>query len=282
MLELSANAKINLGLEILRRRPDGYHDLNTVFAALDFGDTVALASRDDRLITCTTTEADLPGDEDNLAVRAAVRLREHLCIDRGLSIAITKRIPMGAGLGGGSSDAAAVLKGAPIVWETAIRDKESLEIAAGLGSDVSFFLGSSPARASSRGEILEPLAIELPWHVLLVNPGVHVSTPLAFAAIGRQNERSATDLVAAIRAAIEDPAALRKHLVNDFEEVVFAWHPGLAEIKRGLYNAGALFAQMSGSGSTIYGLFADSGAARVAANEFQQFWTMVARFEVTH
>jgi 4-diphosphocytidyl-2-C-methyl-D-erythritol kinase len=276
-LAMLAPAKLNLGLEILRRRPDGFHDLNTVFAALTFGDTVTLRLRGDRRITCSVAGADLAADESNLAVRAGLGLRERTGVDAGLDIAIEKRIPMGAGLGGGSSDAAAVLMGAPRIWGVPVAMEMLEEAALELGSDVPFFLRGGVARAGSRGEELEVLDVALPWAVLLVNPGIHVATPKAFAAVGRTGEREASD----IPATLGEPAAMRDRLVNDFEVAVFAMHPELGSIKQELYDAGAHFALMSGSGSTLYGLFATDAEAHAAAARFPHAWTAVTRFLTT-
>lgn len=268
-----APAKINLGLEIVRRRPDGYHDLNTLFAALDFGDDVRLASSDDHLITCSSSDPSLPVDERNLAVRAAECLRVRLGIDAGLAITIEKRIPMGAGLGGGSSDAAAVLMGAPEIWGIEADPMMLAELALGLGSDVPFFLGAPVALASGRGEILASVELALPWSVLLVNPGIHVSTPEAFAAVGRNGERVPTDLVDALRR-----GDLRGRLVNDFEAAVIALHPAIGWIKERIAAAGAELALMSGSGATVFGLFADRSAAEAARAMFASEWSVVCGF----
>jgi 4-diphosphocytidyl-2-C-methyl-D-erythritol kinase len=263
---------------ILGRGGDGYHDLNTVFAALTIGDTVTLKARDDDRIVCSVAGADLPADETNLAVRAAIRLRAAIGGDQGLEIAIDKRIPMGAGLGGGSSDAATVLMGAPVVWNRSVSDEMLERTALELGSDVPFFLRGGVAVAGSRGEELTPLAIDLPWYVLLVNPGIHVATPAAFAAVGRTGERAATDIAGALAGAVGDPATMRARIVNDFEEAIVAAHPIIGAIKSELYAAGAVFALMSGSGSTVYGLFADRSAAEDAAARLSKYWTAVCRF----
>lgn len=277
-LELPAPAKVNLGLEILRRRDDGFHDLNTVFATLDFGDTIALSSRSDHAITCQVVGADLPADDANLAVRAAKRLRELVGESAGLGMTIEKRIPMGAGLGGGSSDAAAVLMGASRIWGVEPPLPLVEQLALELGSDVPFFLRGGVARAGGRGEQLESLALRLPWTVLLINPGIHIATPAAFAAVGRQGERPASDLATALAAGIEDPSILRGSLVNDFEAAVFERHPELEALKRDLYEAGAIFALMSGSGATIFGLFEAHEAAERARARFAGHWSVVTRF----
>lgn len=279
-LVIQAPAKINLGLEILRRRADGYHDINTVFAAVGIFDEITLHRRADGLITCRVEgDPELEAGEDNLCVRAARALQAASADDsHGLDITLLKRIPMGAGLGGGSSDAAAVLAGAARLWNLRPEQGLLLDIAAGLGSDVPFFLRGGLAQAASRGEILAPVDLEFPYGVLLVNPGIHVPTPWAYRAVGRTGERPATDLVRHLRDAADDAGLLREHITNDFEAAVFAEHPVLPELKRRLYDAGAVLALMSGSGSTMFGLFSTVQAAEQAVPCFSEYWTCATGF----
>lgn len=279
-LVLAAPAKVNLGLEVLRRRADGFHDINTLFAAVELHDDLHLRSRADGAILCTVEgNPDLPSDRSNLCVRAAEELRLKLGDPAlGLDIMLRKRIPIGAGLGGGSSDAAGVLMGAASLWGADPDDAGLPEIAAALGSDVPFFLMGGTARAGSRGEILEPLRVDLPYGVLLVNPGIHIPTPWAYRAVGRSGERSASDLPALLRAGLADPSLLRQGVVNDFEPAIFAAYPVLLELKERLYGRGALFALMSGSGSTMFGLFATEVEAADAATGFPGCWSAVTRF----
>lgn len=279
-LHLKAPAKINLGLEVLRRRTDGYHDISTVFVAVALFDDIVLATRDDDRIVCRVEgNPDLEAGEDNLCVRAARALRSVAMHELpGLDIALTKRIPMGAGLGGGSSDAAAVLLGAARLWGLQPGSLPLTDLAAGLGSDVPFFLHGGIALAGGRGELLHPVELALPWTVLLVNPGIHIPTPWAYKAIGRTGERGASDLVAHLRRGTSEPGSLMSSVVNDFEDGVFSEYPLLQELKERLYDAGAEFALMSGSGSTMFGLFQSHEAAVQAARRFQPYWTATAGF----
>ncbi|MEP7220073.1 MAG: 4-(cytidine 5'-diphospho)-2-C-methyl-D-erythritol kinase [Bacteroidota bacterium] len=279
MLELRALAKINLGLEVIRRRPDGYHDINTIFAAVDLHDTISLRPRADGDIHCRVEGNDsLASDRNNLCVRAAEALRRATGCLHGLDILLRKRIPMGAGLGGGSSDAATVLKGAAAIWEINPGHKILHELAVGLGSDVPFFLGAPLAVAGSRGEELRGLEMNLPHAILLVNPGIHVATPWAYGAINRTSERPASDLTKILQRVFDDPALLAGKLVNDFEPAVFAEHPGLRMLKERLYGSGAFFALMSGTGSTMFGLFHRTEDALRAATSFPDCWHAVTRF----
>jgi 4-diphosphocytidyl-2-C-methyl-D-erythritol kinase len=279
-LHITAPAKINLGLEIIRRRADGFHDINTIFAAVDLCDDLHLRTRDDGRITCAVAGNDqLEADERNLCVRAAMALRDAVDNQQlGLDIELKKNIPIGAGLGGGSSDAAAVLRGAATLWNLSMDDSTLQSLALALGSDVPFFLHGGLAVATSRGERLTPLDLHLPFSLLLVNPGIHVSTPWAYKAVGRSGERAASDLSGILQQGLNDTAVLREKLVNDFEPAVFAEHPRLREIEEALYSAGALYAAMSGSGSTMLGLFASDEAARETARMFTEEWVVVTQF----
>lgn len=273
-----APAKINLGLEVVRRRPDGYHDINTLFLALDFGDDLLLRTRPDGAIVCAVEGSpELETGRGNLCVRAAEALREFAGDDLpGLDITLRKRIPMGAGLGGGSSDAAAVLLGGARLLGLDIPPAAMNRIAASIGSDVPFFLHGGLAHATSRGEVLQPLDLPFPFTMLLVNPGVHIATPWAYGAVGRVGERAMSDFPAILGAGVRDPDILRERVVNDFEPAVFREFPLLRELKERLYAAGAIFALMSGSGSTFFGLFNSAEEAANAAADFKNYWSVVA------
>lgn len=277
-LSLDAPAKINLGLEVVRRRADGFHDINTIFAAIELYDRVVLRRRSDGAITCGVDgEFAVAADDTNLAVRAAHLLRAEAGERSiGVDIELTKRIPSGAGLGGGSSDAAATLRGLVRLWSLPVERRKLQQMALELGSDVPFFLGGGIAHAAGRGERLSWLGLEPSWTVLVVNPGIHVATAEAYGALRRTEERQPTDLVAALHRGLEQPWELRTMLFNDFESAVFERHPLLAELRFRLYELGAFFALMSGSGSTLYGLFDSPEAARAAAAGIDGYWSHVA------
>lgn len=281
MIHITAPAKINLGLEVIRRRDDGYHDINTLFAAISLCDEIRLQLRDDREIICIVEgDEGLKSEptENNLCVRAVREASEHLNEERGVEIYLHKHIPTGAGLGGGSSDAAAVLKGALSLWGREIAPDSLLQIALSLGSDVPFFLRGGVAHGSSRGEILHPVEINLPYHALVVNPGIHIPTPWAYREVNRTGAREESNLVARLREALHDPLSMQSHFVNDFESAVFAAYPEIGEIKEKLYHHGALFALMSGSGSTLFGLFETREMAEKAEEAFGEYWSRVVRF----
>jgi 4-diphosphocytidyl-2-C-methyl-D-erythritol kinase len=281
-ITLDAPAKINLGLEVLRRRPDGYHDINTIFAAVDLCDRLTFRSRDDGEIVCRVEGNDALAAEPverNLSVRAAALLKQELGERRGIDIVLEKAIPAGAGLGGGSSDAATTLRGAALLWGADITPERMTALATALGSDVPFFLRGGVAIGRSRGEALEPLDEMLPWHVLLVNPAIHVATPWAYGTLGRDGSmRVATDFAGALRDGLADPSTLRTTLVNDFEEPVATAHPVIRRVKRRLLDNGAFHAAMSGSGSTLFGLFGERDDAEKAAEGMEPWWRVVTAF----
>ncbi|MEQ9104991.1 MAG: 4-(cytidine 5'-diphospho)-2-C-methyl-D-erythritol kinase [Rhodothermales bacterium] len=265
-LTKDAVAKINLGLHVLRRRADGYHDIETIFLPIGWSDRLTFRPADDIRMTCT--DASLPTDESNLCMKAARALATE---GRGVHIHLEKHIPYGAGLGGGSSDAAATLQGCAAIWGLNTTNLE--RIAAGLGADVAFFLNGRPSFASGIGEQLErldsiadPTPREQPKNthsdtqsapikdlkVLVVVPDVHVSTAEAYANV-TPNDRDRPDLREAVREPIE---TWKDTIVNDFEASVTAKYPVIGELRDLLYDSGALYAAMSGSGSAVFGLFA--------------------------
>ena len=236
-LTRAAYAKINWSLRITGKRADGYHDLETVFQTISLHDTLIFRESDELSLTCD--DPFIPVDETNLVLRAA------RAVGATAAIELRKRIPAGGGLGGGSSDAAATLR-------VLGGDRSDLpELALSLGSDVPFFLLGGTAYATGRGEVLTPLP---PIHasLLLVLPEERVLTKDAFARITRYSA----------------PAGVSAPFTNDFEEPVFAMLPRLREYKQRLLDAGAMWAGMSGSGSTIVGRFASAAARDHAAAQF--------------
>jgi 4-diphosphocytidyl-2-C-methyl-D-erythritol kinase len=274
-----APAKINLHLEVLGLRPDGFHELAMVMQSLDLGDRLRLRSTADACLTLQCDEAELPLDGDNLIVRAAERLRQRAGLpELGAAIALEKRIPIGAGLAGGSSDAAATLVGLNELWGLGLDGPALQELAAGLGSDVPYCLVGGTQLCFGRGEQLEPAPLApLALGVLLLkHPGVSVSTPWAY---GRCRElrgdyylEREVEFEERRQALRQGPllAALRGEgslppLRNDLQAVVA---PEVASVAEGLAllrrAPGALAVAMSGSGPSLFALFADLEAAQVA------------------
>jgi 4-diphosphocytidyl-2-C-methyl-D-erythritol kinase len=251
-LELRAAAKVNLGLEIIRRRDDGYHEIATVMQAVDLSDRIIL--EDAPVLDLRVTSAAVPHDRSNLAMRAATALREAAGVDRGASITLDKRIPVAAGLGGGSTDAAAVLMGLNRLWRLGWRTERLEELAVGLGMDVPFFLRGGAAMATARGERLVPITGGQ-FALVLVNPGSHISAAEAYGAVtpahysDGERVRQVARLVAR-----RQPAKLGESLYNALEGAVAPSHPEIARMEAALRAAGALGAAMSGSGPTVFGI----------------------------
>ncbi|HXH84080.1 MAG TPA: 4-(cytidine 5'-diphospho)-2-C-methyl-D-erythritol kinase [Candidatus Tectomicrobia bacterium] len=251
-LVLDAAAKVNLTLEVLGRRPDGYHEIATVMQTVDLSDRLALEEADD--VTLTSTAPDLPTDERNLACRAALALREAAGVTRGVHIALNKRIPAAAGLGGGSSDAAAVLLGLNRLWRLNWPLPRLDEVAARLGMDVPFFLRGGAALATGRGERVTPVA-GAALALVLVNPRFGLSTAEMY---GRMTPAMYSDgarapaMVAALRS--RRAGRVAACLYNGMEAAARQAHPQIDQMRAALLAAGALGAAMSGSGPTVFGV----------------------------
>jgi len=263
-----AHAKINLGLRILGRRADGYHSIETVFHRIALCDDVHLAAADNLRVTSSSTGA--PEGEANICYSAARLLQEYLGVSTGVHIHIDKAIPVGAGLGGGSADAAVVLEELPRLWGRTVTDDTLRAFALKLGSDVPFFLGNRSALARGRGEQLTYVTLEIPFAILTCHPNIHVSTAWAYQTATVPRDRHLSDLLEVLRRGLEDLPFLRQALVNDFEPTVFAAHPAIRRVKDRMLEAGAVYASMSGSGSSVYAFFRSAPEAEELATAFRQ------------
>ena len=259
---LRAYAKINLGLRVTGRRSDGYHDIETVFHRIDLFDEITLARASE--VRVESTDPAAPGDATNVCHKAARLLQEHFGETSGVRCRVSKRIPVGAGLGGGSADAAVLLRNLPALWGRELSPAQELSLALQLGSDVPYFLGSGSAYAKGRGELLENFPLQCPFAICVCYPNIRLSTSWAYSVVTPRDGRT-PDLRSIVQAGMTDPSLLRKSLINDFEEEVMALHPVIGEVKSSLLGAGSVFASMSGSGSSVYGLFPDLRGAEDAA-----------------
>ena len=273
-----APAKVNLVLRVFDRRPDGYHEVDTVFQAIDLCDEVEVELGREGVRLDVEGAEHLGPEEENLAYRAAAALLREVAPSRGARVRLTKRIPVGAGLGGGSSDAAAVLRClAELIGGS--QPARLRALATELGSDVPFFLGESPlARGRGRGELLEPLRPLPPTHLVLVSPRVHVSTAGAYAALAEVRAGQAPSVEGPDHVAPATWPEMGSLLHNDFEPVISAAHPEVRRALSALRASGAAGCLMSGSGSSCFGLFQDAGAARKVAEELasRPAWTCTA------
>lgn len=245
------NAKINLGLYVVEKRTDGFHNLETVFYPVPWNDVLEIvpATGDQTTLTSSGLTVDA-APEKNLVMRAYKLLENEYHLPH-IDIYLHKVIPFGAGLGGGSADAAAMLVMLNNHFELNISIEKLVEYAAILGSDCPFFVYNRPMLASGRGEVLTPINVTLSGYtIVLVKPTFGISTPEAFSGI--TPKQPAIPLVEAIKQPIEQ---WKDTLLNDFEPHLFEKHPQLASIKQQLYDGGAAYAAMSGSGSTLFGIF---------------------------
>jgi 4-diphosphocytidyl-2-C-methyl-D-erythritol kinase len=256
-LNLKSFAKINWTLDVLYRRDDGYHELRTIFQTVSLHDELTL-SETGGVIEIVCDDERVPGDETNLAYMAAHRLRKFAGLKKGARIEIRKRIPVAAGLGGGSSNAAVTLLGLSKLWGVGIDELALLEIAAGLGSDVPFFLVGGTALGIGRGEEVYPITQCKCEHILLVNPGFSVSTADAYARLSRLTRLKGANIIPFTFLAAKGIRELPHEVRNDLEEAILSVHPEIAEVKRSLLEAGARHALMSGSGATVFGVFDNS------------------------
>jgi 4-diphosphocytidyl-2-C-methyl-D-erythritol kinase len=272
-----APAKINLFLRILAREVSGYHQIETLFAAVDLCDEIYL-ERSKKGISLEVIGPDVGSYEHNLAYRAAQCVLESISADFGVRITLTKNIPMGAGLGGGSSDAGATLRALNIMLGSLISQSELLEFAAGLGSDVPFFVsGSGRALAWGRGERILNISGSEMVTVLLAIPSVKISTKDAYRNL---------DIHTYVIPSVCDHTGLGRLenfadvSINDFEESIFTRYPRLGKIREAMEDQGAILARLSGSGGTLFAIFEGQSSAESAKESMATVWPDV-KFVVT-
>ena len=259
-VEVRARAKVNLGLEVLGRRADGYHELRSVMWAIELADRVTLeASGGDIALECAAP--DVPRTPDNLAWRAAELVRRETGTMTGLRIRIEKRIPVAAGLGGGSTDAAAVLAGFGCLRSKRIGSRRLGAMAVALGMDVPFFLGRGPALAWGRGEQLRPLRASTDLALVLANPGFPLATREVYAQLEPADYGDGRRVEALVTALRRGAQAVAATVTNGLERAAARLWPGLTEVKADLLEAGCLAALMSGSGPTVLGIAPSHRAA---------------------
>ena len=286
LFALPSFAKINLHLEVLGKRSDGFHDLCTIFQTVSLHDTLTFEECDNVRLICN--DARIPTDDSNLIMKAAAILKKKKQIGAGVSIHLEKRIPSPGGLGGGSSNAAAALIGLVKLWDVEISPAELLDIAGEIGSDVPFFLYGGTAMGTGRGTEISQIDDFDGKFILIVTPDVDVSTREAFAGIEQARQpvlRGASLTTGGAESILDDcrfddgsidlyHAALR----NDFETTVFATHPEIGIVKHALLDLGAKQAMMSGSGASVFGIFDKEETRQATQKALEKYlnWRMFA------
>ena len=264
-VEIKAPAKINIGLNIVSKRTDGYHNIETIFYPISLFDNILFEKADSDSFSCNNTS--LGKERNNLIIKAKEVLEEEFRTKFPLKIVLEKNIPIGAGMGGGSSDAASALHSINILYDLNLSKEQLNNYALRLGSDVPFFLDPRPSFASGRGEILNVLDFTIDFPILIVNPGIHISTKWAFDNIKAKNPYLHLNHIFQQKIIF---ANLQDIITNDFEEVVFYKYPEIAQIKNDLLSRGALVSMLTGSGSTVFGIFDNETKALAAESYFHQ------------
>ena len=261
---VKAFAKINLGLLITGKRADGYHTLETIFAPINWFDTLEFTESE--LISMSCNNGELPVDDNNLCIKAAKSLQRFSGLHKGVAMKLHKEVPFGAGLGGGSSDAATVLRVLNEFWQINASPVELHRLAVALGADVPYFLGMKAlAHARGIGDELEDLGLTIPYYILTVFPEEHISTVWAYKNFYPRFDRELPDL----KQCVSELCLFGKKdrfsvFENDFEPAVFDHFASVRRVKSLLLEAGSVFASLSGSGSAVFGLFESEDEALAA------------------
>jgi len=249
------NAKINLGLKVLHKRPDGFHNIETIFYPVGLSDILEIIPTKDGVLSFAATGLRIPGDpKENLCLKAFHLLSSDLHLPP-VKIHLHKVIPIGAGLGGGSSDGAFTIKLLNDIFSLGLSDDQMMDYARNLGSDCAFFILNKPAFAFGKGDRFEFIDLDLSgYRIGIETPEIHINTVEAYAMIRPKSEPS--EFFPILKKIISQPVKEWKDLlVNDFEHPVFNKYPELEKIKQDFYERGALYASLSGSGSSIFGIF---------------------------
>lgn len=266
------NCKINIGLRIVSKRPDGFHNLETIFFPVGLKDALEIIEAPGNSLPVTWSQSgiEIPGAvTDNLCIKAYQSLKTEFPHIPPVNIHLLKAIPLGAGLGGGSADAAFMLKAMNEKFSLHLSGQQLIQYALQLGSDCPFFIINKPCFATGRGELLEEINPDLSnYKILMVNPGIHINTGWAFSKIKPGTPENSLKTLASLP--INE---WQENIHNDFEKPVMDAHPEMTELKQEIIAMGAVYASMSGSGSTFYGIFHknDTPALNFPANYFQKW-----------
>ncbi len=255
-IEIDTPAKINLFLEVLNKRPDGFHNINSLFQAVSLFDSISFTLKDEPgAVLKVLNDKDIPVNEDNLIIKSFNLMADKFELKKGMKINLTKRIPIAAGLGGGSSDAAATILAINLLYSLGLEYKEMAHISAEIGSDLSFFFTKGQALITGRGEIIKEVDLPTDYTVVLVNPNFSISTPESYAGLKRGLTNFKTPFSLPCCYSSEDLVVSLGFPKNDFEEIHFQSFSELKKIKDVLLEKKALLARMSGSGPTMFGIY---------------------------
>lgn len=266
----ASNAKINLFLEIKGKRSDGYHEIRTLFQEISLGDEITLKKSSQEYSVLRCNDTTIPFGKRNLCIKAYDLMREHTKLKDTVEIELEKKIPLGAGLGGGSSNGACVIKSLNKLYELGLGHQEMSDLAAKAGSDISFFIYGGMAVGSGRGEIIHKLPdLKTPIWLTLVKPAISVSTGNAYQWVkGYQGKRDLDESELAAKILADDHEYIINNIYNAFEPIVINKMPELDVFRQDLVNAGCLKVSMSGCGSAFYGICSDKGHAEEVADSF--------------
>lgn len=270
-ISLNANAKINLGLDVTGLRDDGYHLVRMIMQEIDLHDDIIIEKTESDGIELILKNTDLPADQSNLAYRAAALLKETFSLPGGVRITLSKNIPVAAGLAGGSTDAAAVLKGMNHLFSLGLSCEELCKYGVKLGADVPFCILGGTALSEGIGELLTPLSAMPDCHLLLVKPSVGVSTAQVYHDLDAVKDPKHPDIDAQLSALKEgDLSSLCTHMENILETVTIPLHQVISEIKEDMLSSGAVQSLMSGSGPTVFAVYTDEAVAQKALISLQE------------
>ncbi len=268
-ISLKAPAKINLFLEILGKRDDGYHEIETVMQEIDLVDNLQFEEIQEG-VRLKCNDKNIPSDENNLVCKAANLILNECGIKKGVLISLEKNIPVGAGLGGGSSDAATTLKALNLLWKIGLNDAELMHFAAKLGSDVPFFIKGKTSLCSGRGEKITPVEVKSEMNYLIIFPHINISTTMIYRNLKIDLTKKIIDVSFFLDALKHRKLAdISKLLYNRLEEVIFATYPDLLDVKSALDHFDFCGLSVSGSGSAFFGLCRDRQQAKAIKSKIE-------------
>ena len=269
VISLKAPAKVNLFLEILGKRDDGFHEIETIMQEIDLADSLQFEETQEG-VKLECNDKNIPVNQDNLVCKAANLILKECGIKKGVLINLEKNIPVGAGLGGGSSDAATTLKALNSLWKVGLNNEELMEFAAKLGSDIPFFINGKTALCRGRGELITPVEVRNRMDYIILFPRVHISTETIYKNLKIDLTKKRKDVSFFLDALkYSEAASISKLLFNRLEEIIFATYPDLLQVKSTLESFGFCGLSISGSGSAFFGLCNDRHQAEVIKSKIE-------------